>query len=199
MGVIKKYKIIYERSIIISNLIFKANRERKKKVLYLLNSSSRKLFSKSHASHQSLGKEILNLLKKKKEKPTAKVAPSDFVSSVLACSVISNGCGSDWDYIKRAHPGSGSVFEAEASTQTNSAMALHVTTTAIGTGPAASHTYLAEFVVVPWLFFLVLSFFFFFFLRNCNLELEWRHSDLKWQFWPISDVDKKYYIPLRRQ
>lgn len=68
MGVIKKYKIIYERSIIISNLIFKANRERKKKVLYLLNSSSRKLFSKSHASHQSLGKEILNLLKKKKKK-----------------------------------------------------------------------------------------------------------------------------------
>lgn len=31
MGVIKKYKIIYERSIIISNLIFKANRERRKK------------------------------------------------------------------------------------------------------------------------------------------------------------------------
>lgn len=40
MGIIKKYKIIYERNIIISNLIFKANRG--EKILYLLNSSSRK-------------------------------------------------------------------------------------------------------------------------------------------------------------
>lgn len=29
MGIIKKYKIIYERNIIISNLIFKANRGKK--------------------------------------------------------------------------------------------------------------------------------------------------------------------------
>lgn len=53
------------------------------------------------------------------------------------------------------------MFEAEASIQTISAMALHVTTTAIGKGPAASHTYLADFVKVPWLFFLLVFWFFF--------------------------------------
>lgn len=58
MGIIKKYKIIYERNIIISNLIFKANRG--KKILYLLNSSRRKLCScnvQSHATSLSLGEE----------------------------------------------------------------------------------------------------------------------------------------------
>jgi len=44
MGIIKKYKIIYERNIIISNLIFKANRggkntvsleQQQKKIMFL--------------------------------------------------------------------------------------------------------------------------------------------------------------------
>lgn len=43
MGVIKKYKIIYERSIIISNLIFKANRERKKKSTVSLEQQQQKI------------------------------------------------------------------------------------------------------------------------------------------------------------
>lgn len=58
MGIIKKYKIIYERNIIISNLIFKANRG-KKNILYLLSSSRRKLCSCKESCHfsPSLGEE----------------------------------------------------------------------------------------------------------------------------------------------
>lgn len=72
MGIIKKYKIIYERNIIISNLIFKANRG--EKILYFLNSSRRKLcycYVQGHAnSLQVWEKKILNSLKKKGNRPS---------------------------------------------------------------------------------------------------------------------------------
>lgn len=59
MGIIKKYKIIYERNIIISILHFKE--EKKKKVLYHLSSSGRNYFLEvfSHVTSQSLGEEKL--------------------------------------------------------------------------------------------------------------------------------------------
>lgn len=53
MGIIKKYKIIYERNIIISNLIFKANRG-KKTPLYVFNSSSKRSSCNIQSSHLSL-------------------------------------------------------------------------------------------------------------------------------------------------
>lgn len=184
MGIIKKYKIIYERNIIISNLIFKANRG--EKILSLLNSSRRKscfVMFRVMPPLSKFGRRKFWIHLKQNS-----CSKYIFLPSVIACSATSNGYGQGWDSIQKALPNPGSVFESEASIQTwlSAGSVFHHPSVWEGSNSIARLK--SRLCRSPTFCF-----------RNCNLDPEWGHSDLKYRFWPISGGGKKYCILLRRQ